>query len=172
MIKHLVGIGQEELREELSLLARLNRAILNFSPRHGPGIQAKYKKTFFIDQAFCSQMGFHVDEDSMIVGLPSQEFDLDVFDAFSKIQSSCGFLVHPMEYLFLVTRAGELDTRASNVIAFALPLPRDYHHHLASIGKVTFVKMAANNSFSPTNATSETSFVIEVRKDKTMFWEK
>lgn len=172
MIKHLVSIGQEELREELALLARMNRAILNFSPRHGASIKARYKRTFFLDQAFCNQLGFHVDEDDMVVGLPSQDYDLDVFDAFSKIQSSCGFLVHPLEYLFLVTRAGDLDARDSNIIAIALPLPKSFHDDLARIGKITFVKMNHQKKFSSVGATTETSFVIEVRRDKKMFWEK
>jgi hypothetical protein len=172
MIKHLVSIGQEELREELALLARLNRAVLNFSPRHGASINARYKRTFFLDQAFCSQLGFHADEDDIVVGLPSQEYDMDVFDAFSKIQSSCGFLVHPLEYLFLVTRAGDLEARESNIIAIALPLPKSFHDNLARIGKITFVKMNYQNKFSPVGATTETSFVIEVRRDKKMFWEK
>ncbi|WP_138437882.1 hypothetical protein [Marinobacter shengliensis] len=171
MIKHLIEVGQEELREELSLLVRLNRAILNFHPRHSRTISARYKNTFFLDQAFCNQLGFYSDDDAMVIGLPAPEFDLDVYDAFSKIQTCCGFLVHPLEYLFLVTHAGNQEARQTNTIAIALPLPRALHDNLAQIGKITFAKMNEGNRFDATGALTDASFEIEVRRDRNTFWE-
>lgn len=171
MIKHLIEVGQEELREELTLLVRLNRAILNFHPRHSRTISARYKNTFFLDQAFCNQLGFHADEDSMVIGLPSPEYDLDIYDAFSKVQTCCGFLVHPLEYLFLVMHAGNQETRKTNTIALALPFPRALHDDLARIGKITFSKMGKGHRFDATGAVTDSSFEVEVRRDKNMFWE-
>jgi len=44
MINHFVATGQDELREELSLLVQLYRSFLNFSPRHGRGIMGGTKR--------------------------------------------------------------------------------------------------------------------------------
>lgn len=172
MIKHLVELGQEQLREELSLLVSLNRAILNFSPMHGKEIQKRYRKTFFLDKAFCNSLGMTVTDDSMVVGLPSQQYDLDVYEAFSRIQSACGFIVHPMEYVYLVMRAGTDETRDRNIVALALPFPRTLHDRLADIGRLTFVRMNEDKSFSSATAEETDSFEIEVRRDKKMFWER
>jgi len=172
MIKHLVGVGQEQLREELSLLVNLKRAILNFSPRHGAGIQKRYKKTFFLDKAFCNSLGMVVKDDAIVIGLPSHRYDVNVFDTFSRIQSACGFIVHPMEYIYLVMRAGTDDTRDRNIISVALPFPRTLHDKLADIGRLTFVRMTEDMEFSSVTAEEADSFEIEIRRDKRMFWER
>jgi len=172
MINHFVGTGQDELREELSLLVQLYRSFLNFSPRHGRGIMTRYKKTFFLDRAFCNQLGFVAGDEEFIVGLPSQKYDVDVYESFSKVQACSGFLVHPMEYLFLVMHAGNEDARQSNTIAIALPFPRTLHEKLAHIGRVTFVRMNDHNEYLGSHAETGDSFEVEVRKDKTMFWER
>ncbi len=171
MIKHLMSVGQDELREELSLLVSLNRAIVNFSHIHGPGLQAKFPKTFFLDQAFCNQIGFKREDDRMILGLPSQEFDLDVFGAFSRAQLFSGFVVTPYEYLFLPMRAGNHETRQSNLVALALPFPRTLLAELAELGRLTVAKMDKKNRYSGEGTLTNTSFDIEVRRDKTLFWE-